>query len=1153
MKGSAWVTDLAMLLGGSEEVPAVEVASSFAELVPASYRDLTTPVEAAADLVELGRLENLVAQLPATNSESMTGALTAAFGGLHRLVVRHSNEAVGEFRIRRFGYGSIELSAFLPIVESFGLIVVEAIHHRIAPLTRVKLTAKRGEIHVGDIHIDDIKVRLEASSASQTPSFVPEVDGPRLVAALEAIADGKSDVDSMNRLVTAAGLDWREVMTLRTYLRYWHQVDGTLEWSKLCDPLVEFPSVSRALVRYFLAKFEPKAEKGADGVPMGAAAARAACLRELDLVPEFGQDQILRGYLGLVDATLRTNYYLRDSSGVPRREIVIKLDSTAVPQLPDPRPMVETFVHGPTVEGIHIRAGFVARGGLRWSERPSDFRTEVLDLALEQVKKNAIIVPTGAKGGFVCRSPEVTGGAAPKGVTAAHVRDAYACFVRDLLDITDNIVGDRVVTPPAVVAHDGPDPYLVVAADKGTATFSDLANSISEAAGFWLGDAFASGGSHGYDHKAMGITAKGAWLAVRRHFYQLGIDVQSEPITVVGVGDMSGDVFGNGMLQSDKIKLVACFDHRHVFLDPEPDPSRAFAERSRLFGLPHSSWADYDPTVISEGGGVWSRRTKTVPLSRAVRRVLACNAEALAPPALIRAILSAPVDLLWLGGIGTYIKAPDESDAEVGDHANDEVRITSDCVRARVIAEGANLGITQRARIHYSRRGGRINADFIDNAAGVATSDREVNLKILLAVAAEDGRLTAGERETYLARSQAEVAQAVFHQIDRSVSILDRSATTSAVDLEAFQALIETLEANSRLNRAHECLPDPTEMERRLQAGAGLTRPELAVLLAYVKSELAAVLESSRFVREPAYLRAVVQYFPEPIRDAFGDLIPRHRLYPQLVATNVAGEIVDHMGIIWAHETAAELDRELDEVATAFWAARTVTGAEQLWMQLKELSQRLSPDAEAALHSTVARAVDYLTRRYLVSRTLLPPDSDAAVDQELAQSLGEQLPPEIGVNEDALVALGVERQIAGSFLAAARKARVADVRSICRITGQPLPSVSAALVALGKDTKVDWLIARIEQVIAGASRPPGRIVSWTARALADDARAWRNKAVISALRVAGTDPAHAVASWIEANREGLERAFALLSAIDHDTTDALAVIALVLRRLNRAL
>ena len=600
-----------------------------------------------------------------------------------------------------------------------------------------------GEDNQPAVHIDDVGVRIDSPHGPEALRFVPEVNGPRLVAALEASAHGETEVDSLNRLVTVAGLDWRQVTVLRAYLRYWLQGHTAFSATDLADPLVTFPEVARALIGYFQTRFDPDRE----GHNM-AAVGRHATSRATRACP------VHRRTRPGAPAAARPG-----PPGLPatdRRHLAHQLfpggRRWATPRGPGPQagqlrrpgaarppPRGRGVCPRPSGGG-HSPAGRVDRpGGLRWSERPTDFRTEVLDLAFAQVKKNAIIVPTGAKGGFVSRRRGPFGGAMVP--TPEEVRACYEAFVRALLDITDNLVSGQVVTPPRVVAWDGPDPYLVVAADKGTATFSDLANALSEEYGFWFGDAFASGGSRGYDHKAMGITARGAWVAVRRHFHQLGIDVQTDPIQVVGVGDMSGDVFGNGMLRSEQIRLVAAFDHRHVFLDPDPDPATSFAERVRLAALPRSDWADYRIDLISEGGGVWPRNAKTVPLAPAAQRALGVTADSLSPPQVISAILAAPVDLLWFGGIGTFVKAPEEPDTAVGDHANDAVRVTADQVRARVVAEGGNLGVTQRARIRYSRRGGRINTDFIDNAAGVATSDREVNLKILLALAIEEARL----------------------------------------------------------------------------------------------------------------------------------------------------------------------------------------------------------------------------------------------------------------------------------------------------------------------------------------------------------------------------------------------------------------------------
>jgi glutamate dehydrogenase len=1065
-----------------------------------------------------------------------------AFGGAHLLAVRPSS--TGDectFRIRRFGPGGIELTRFLPVLESFALFVVESVPYLIA-------AGPDGE---PSMHIDDIGVRIDSPSSPEELRFVPEVHGPRLVEAIDAVARGDTEVDSLNRLVTVAAVNWRQVTVLRAYLHYWLQCDPSKTAPDLADPLITFPEVARSLIGYFLARFAPPGQKPEepDG-PTPDQVERLRCMAELDLVPHLQQDQVLRGFLGLIDATRRTNYFQVDEEGHHRTALTLKFDSDEIPNLPAPRPKVEAFVDSPTVSGIHLRAGLIARGGIRWSDRPADFRTEVLDLAFAQVKKNAIIVPTGAKGGFVCRHPSPlrrTG--APGHSTPQEVRGAYEVFVRSLLDVTDNLVAGEVVTPPSVVAKDGPDPYLVVAADKGTATFSDLANALSEEYGFWLGDAFASGGSHGYDHKKMGITARGAWVAVRRHFRQLGIDVQVEPIRVAGVGDMSGDVFGNGMLCSQAVQLVAAFDHRHVFLDPNPDPKTSYAERARLAALPASSWDDYRTSAFSPGGGVWSRDDKIVPLTPAAQRALGVSSEALTPPQLISAILAAPVDLLWFGGIGTFVKSPDESDGEVGDHANDSVRVTSDQVRARVVAEGGNLGFTQPARIRYSRRGGRINTDFIDNAAGVATSDREVNCKILLALGIEEKRLDADQRDDYLMASASEVADEVLRQVDHSVAALSQSVPGSARQLDAYEALIDSLEGSGRFDRRVEYLPSRQELQVRREAGAGLIRPELAVLLAYAKSDLVSAIEDSTVVRDPALLDAVVPYFPGPIREAFGDLIPRHRLYPQLVATDVAGEIVDQLGIVWAHETAAELGHALSDVAAAFWAAREVIGAGEGWAELEHTS--LSADAEAALHAIISDAVMALARAYVSSAGELSVAELIARDTPSADAMVAAISPDITLGEeDSLVALGIERDLAHRFLMAAARAGVREAGPVARGSGRSIVEAAQAVELVSRAVGTDRLTEGVNLALA-ALPPPSRVTTWQGRALLDDLSAWRTAAAVNAL-AKPAPPAEAVSEWVSAHDVDLARAGGVLTTLGADSADPLATTALVLRRLQLA-
>jgi glutamate dehydrogenase len=1098
-----WESRLAKHLAPGRE----EAAEHFAAGVPAAYRDRVSPEQAARDL---DQLERLVVAPPGDG-----GGLDAAarFGGTHRLTIDADPEGGPDsFRLRRYGLGPIELSSLLPVLESFGLIVVEAVP-----------TAIPGGDHRPLVYIDDVGVRLDDDSAA----FDAAADGDRLVEALYAIAVGAVEIDSLNRLVMVAGLSWVQVRVLRAYRRYRRQAGSPLSDDHLDDPLVAFPAVAAGLVRYFEARLDP-----AGRYPDGGAVERQRVLDALDAVVHREQDHVLRDYLALIDATVRTSYFLRSGSDRPGSTLTLKLDSHAVPDLPAPRPEIEAFVHGTGIEGIHLRFGRVARGGIRWSDRPDDFRTEILGLAEAQVKKNAIIVPTGAKGGFVCRWPAIP--------SAIDGRSAYEVFIGALLDITDNLVDGRVVHPDGVVALDGDDPYLVVAADRGTATFSDVANRIAAEHGFWLGDAFASGGSHGYDHKAMGITARGAWVAVRRHFHQLGIDVQTEAIRVAGVGDMSGDVFGNGMLQSPAIELVAAFDHRHIFIDPKPDPARSFAERRRLAGLGPSSWADYDRGAISEGGGVWSRDAKSVPLSPEARAALGVTAEHLTPPELISAILKAPVDLLWFGGIGTFIKAPDEADVEVGDHANDEVRVVADDVRARVIAEGGNLGFTNRARIRYSRRGGRINADFIDNAAGVATSDREVNLKILLALAIERGRLEPDERDEVLRSVQDHVAAEVLRQVDHSVEALNRAVPDSARELDAYEALLDGIEASGKIDRAVEALPGSEEFRRRRDAGAGLIRPELAVLLAAAKSDLFDAIAASDLAADISLRDAVRPYFAPSVQERFGDLIPAHPLYGPLLATDLAGEMIDQMGIVWAHETAAELDVALAEVAGAFWAARQLLAADGMWQAGEDAGSALSADADAALHEAVGGAVGDLARRYLLAGPGRP-GARIAADEGYARE-AEDLPTAAAPVAAGLERLGVPADLAQRAGTASRLASLADVAAVARRSGRSAGEVLDAWELVGDAARIDALVEAVTTVV-----PANRWAGWQARAIVDDAITW----VATASGAAVGDPGGDVKAWLAARDAALQRVRGLVAQLAAAPGSVLTIASLAVRALPR--
>ena len=1113
----SWDNDVLAL----SRLAGVEVTSVKLESLPPGYKETTSPGQALEELDLMRRLD----------------ASTVTF------VVREPQDPDSSFRIRRLSLQRGELAEIVPVLESFGLSLVESV-----PI-QIPTAGPAGTV----VHIDDMALRVRDAAAGEGQLARPASFSDRLVDALGAGEAGRFDIDPLNRLVVTAGITWPEVTVLRAYVRYWSQVVATVDLRAAADSLVAYPELAAALVCYFEARFDI-GQATAESSEAAVDAARQSCVDNLALVTRLDDDRLLRGLLGLIDATWRTNFYSPQWQDICRRPpasapaLVLKIDGRAVPESVPPRPEVETFVHSTSVEGIHLRAGRVARGGIRWSERPDDFRTEVLDLAFAQVKKNAPIVPTGAKGGFVVRQAAVGSGrsANRSRPSPQEVAAAYETFIAALLEITDDYRDDRVVSPPTVLPADGPDPYLVVAADKGTASFSDLANTLAERKGFWLGDAFASGGSRGYDHKAMGITARGAWVAVSRHFKELGVDVAEDPFRVVGVGDMSGDVFGNGMIQSSAIELVGAFDHRHIFLDPQPDRQGSFKERCRLASLSRSSWDDYDRSLISQGGGVWPRDAKSIPVSVEAAQALGISPGETSPPELVSAILSAPVDLLWFGGIGTFVSAPGESEADVADHANDAVRVTSDRVRARVIGEGANLGVTQRARLRYSRRGGRVNADFIDNAAGVATSDREVNLKILLALAISEGRLAESDRDGYLKRAEEEVAASVLAQVDHSVVALNRAARWSERELDSYESLVDYLEGDGLFDRGVEVLPDRSEFEVRRKAGAGLIRPELATLLAYAKSDVVKSLEASGAAADPVFADAVHAYFPSELRRDFSDLIPRHRLYNQLAATDVAGEMVDRMGIVWAHDLAGELGCRLADVATAFWVGRRVCDAGRLWSQLDAFAAKLEVSREAELRDELAAAVGSLARSYLLEGPDGPPSRRADTYAASAALLEAQLP---GRPDET----GVEAETGGVATLTRRVARATRRAESIKAVGSAdsadlnLVEVLKAWDALGAPGLPPERIAGVVASALESTPPPSKLLVWQARAIMDDLAEWRREVSLRAARPdakagPGGDPI----------RMHSTDALDVLDSPGASCGDRLSAASLALRRLQRS-
>ncbi len=901
-----------------DEGRAAALAARYAPAFPTGYRLTYGPQEAARDIVRLRTL-----------------ALGEGEGERAERVVRlYRLPADGPQTLRLKVYvlkGTLALSDAVPALENFGFRVLSEV-----------------PTHLGDASLGAIDEFLLTLPAERDARALLE-RAALIEGALAAVLNGSAEDDPFNRLIAAAGLAPREANWMRAIYRYLRQTGVSFTIYTVVDALVAAPQVTAGMIALFEARHDPDF---AGNREEAIAAAGAAITRGLAKVTAINDDRLLRLYRAVIDAVLRTNAFAPAAA----EALAFKLASSLVPGLPKPVPWREIFVYSTRVEGIHLRAGAVARGGLRWSDRRDDFRTEVLGLMKAQRVKNAVIVPTGAKGGFYPK--QLPSPALDREGWAAEGRASYEIFIRTLLSVTDNIEDGRIVHPADVTVLDGDDPYFVVAADKGTATFSDIANGIAQSRDFWLDDAFASGGSNGYDHKAMGITAKGAWLSVQRHFRELGVDVQTQPVTVVGCGDMSGDVFGNGMLLSKTLKLVAAFDHRHIFIDPTPDPLASWKERSRMFALPRSSWEDYDKSLISKGGGVFPRTAKSIKLSKQAREALGIDAKEIEPEALITAILRAPVDLLWFGGIGTYVKASQENHIQVGDPANDELRIDGNEVRARVIGEGANLGVTQAGRIAFALNGGRINTDFIDNSAGVDCSDNEVNIKIALAAATASGKLSPKKRNTLLASMTDEVAALVLE--DNRLQALALSVATSggAGATPAYVRLVERLEEVSDFDRRTEGLADGETLTRRAADGQGLTRPELAVLLSSAKLALQDAIEHSDLPDDPVLEDVLLARFPAPMRKTYADEIRGHRLRREMIATSLSNRIVNRLGMVHPFELAEEEGVGLAEVAAAFVVAERLFGLAPLWRELEEAP--IGEGARLVLFDRLAAAIGNL-------------------------------------------------------------------------------------------------------------------------------------------------------------------------------------------------
>ena len=898
--------DRLLMLAPDTDGAAVE---HYAEALPEEFKQAVTPDEAITDI---GIIEGL-------QRDSV------------KLQLEPGHDGAEAFLTWYLGGSSASLSQLLPMLQCMGVEVLEE-----RPFSVIRPDGL-------SVRIYQFTIRPDAGIGWSQTQQEWDVTAQRFTDAVTAIWHGRVEVDRFNELVLRAGLTWQQVILLRAYAKYLRQAGFPYSQSRIESVLNENTSTARSLVALFEAMFDP--DSSAKGLDARAAARSVAA--DIDALTSLDTDRVLRAFASMIEATLRTNYFVTDpTSARARNALSIKLNPELVTELPLPRPKFEIFVYSPRVEGVHLRFGPVARGGLRWSDRREDFRTEILGLVKAQAVKNAVIVPVGAKGGFVLKQPPVPTGDAT-GDREAFRDEGVACyrlFVAGLLDITDNVerASGRVVTPPQVVRRDGDDAYLVVAADKGTATFSDIANDVANSYGFWLGDAFASGGSVGYDHKVMGITAKGAWESVRRHFREMGTDTQAEDFTVAGIGDMSGDVFGNGMLLSEHIRLIAAFDHRHIFIDPDPDAARSFQERRRLFDLPRSSWEDYDASLISAGGGVFSRQQKSIPVSNRMREVLGIDEQVteMTPPECMRAILRAPVDLLFNGGIGTYIKAESESDAAVGDRANDNVRVNANQLRAKVIGEGGNLGVTSLGRVEFDLCGGRINTDALDNSAGVDCSDHEVNIKILVDSLVSNSRVDAGERSALLASMTDEVSRLVLTDNSDQNDLMGTSRCNAAALLNVHARQIRELEEQRGLNRELEALPTDKEIGRRQEVGVGLTSPELATLMAHVKLALKEQVLASDLPDQEAFAARLPEYFPAQLRDHFVPEIRSHQLRREIVTTMLVNDVVDTGGITFAYRVTEDVGVGYVDAVRAFAASDAIFGIGRTWRLIRDTAER---------------------------------------------------------------------------------------------------------------------------------------------------------------------------------------------------------------------
>ena len=1051
----------------------------------AGYRERTAPQETLADIAALEQITD---------------------GSMVVRAYRHVSDGEQTVRLKIYKSGEpLTLSTLIPTIENLGLSVLQEASYQVRPYGSATTAAWIHDFNT--LQDDGYPVPLDEVCEAFEESIL-------------AVLEGRTEDDGFNELVLTAGINWREAWLLRAAAKHHMQSGFAYSQAYIQEALSNNSAIARQLVTAFHARFNPDGPTNADARIKDVETADNAIIEALNDVSSLDEDRIIRRFLTLFSAMMRTNYYQRLPNGEVKTYISFKIDSHKIAEIPDPKPYREIFVCGPRVDGVHLRFGPIARGGLRWSDRREDFRTEVLGLVKAQRVKNAVIVPTGSKGGFYPKQLPATG---DRAAIYEEGREAYKIFIRGLLDLTDNIVHGEMKTPPKLVRWDDPDPYLVVAADKGTAQFSDTANAISEEYGFWLGDAFASGGSAGYDHKVMGITARGAWEAVKRHSREIGKDIQNETFTAAGVGDMSGDVFGNGMLLSEQTRLVAAFDHRDIFIDPDPNPLKSYKERKRLFDLPRSSWQDYNKELLSKGGGVFSRSAKSIPVSNEMRSLLDITDKTITPSDLMRAILKADVELFWLGGIGTYFKSDEEENWRVGDRANDAIRINADEMRMQVIGEGANLGLTQLARIDYARNGGRINTDAIDNSAGVDSSDHEVNIKILLSNAVEHGELKREARNELLASMTGDVAEHVLrHNYDQTRAISQMEAN-AADNLHVYSRFMATLEREGRLDRAIEHLPNAEQLAYMRQQGLGPTRPDLSVLLAYAKMWLFDSLAVSEAPDDPMFERELFAYFPGALHQ-FNRAIVSHQLRREIIATRLSNEIVDTCGVGFVQRAAETTGADFATITLAYEAVRRIYNLHDFVEAVDKLDNAAPASLQTALYleaSTLLREQTFhLVGDAAARETLSRHGLKALIEQyqapvaEFKSALPDILPEDdAGALEDRYqrwIGLNAPEQIARDAASIPALEFAFDIVDLANETGWSNPGVGGIFFAIGRMFNIDAVREK-----ARHEPPVDHFDKIAIRQIIEDLTARQRQLTMHVIGFAKTEPKSAPAKWTQ--------------------------------------